>query len=82
MSIAFLQIYFLLHYKFVKIILKSILYPALIIKKLLKADLNALLLHNSNTILISILEYQGDLILSQRQYNDTTFVKQTIQVCV
>ena len=68
---------------FQKIILKSILYTALIIKKNdYKAELNALLLHNSNTILILILEYQGSLISPQRQYNDTTFVKQTIQVCV
>ena len=68
---------------FQKIILKSILYTALIIKKNdYKAELNALLLHNSNTILILILEYQGNLISPQRQYNDTTFVKQTIQVCV
>ena len=28
------------------------------------------------------LEYQGDLISPLKQYNDTTFVKQTIQVCV
>jgi hypothetical protein len=49
---------------------------------MIKAELNAPLLHNANTILISILGYQGNLILFQRQYNDTTFVKQTFQVCV
>ena len=42
-------------------------------------ELNALLLHNSNTILILILEYQRDLISPQRQYSDTTFVKQAVK---
>ena len=48
-----------------------------------KAELIALLVHNSNTILILILilEYQGNLISHQGQYNDTTFEKQAIQVC-
>jgi hypothetical protein len=42
-------------------------------------ELNALLLHNSNTILILILEYQRDLISLQRQCSDTTFVKQAVK---